>query len=64
MLISDVQQSVLYIYIYVIYMYIYMLYMCVYIFFFILFSIVVYHRILNIVPNVIQYDLVYPSYIP
>ena len=35
----------------------------IYIFLFIFFSIVVYHRRLNIVPNVIEYNLGYASYI-
>ena len=62
MLISVVQQSdsVLYIYIYTyththIYIYIYIL--------FHILSIMVYHRVLNIVPCAIQEDLVYPFYI-
>ena len=56
MLISTVQQndSVIYIYVCV----------CVYIYIYTFFSILAYHRILNIVPCAIQKDLVvYPSYI-
>ena len=36
---------------------------CVYTFFFILFSIMVYHRILNIILCALQQDLIYPFYI-
>ena len=51
MLISAVQQSDLVIYLYI-YLHIY-----IYIFFFIFFSIIVYHRILNIVPCAIHKDI-------
>ena len=55
MLISTVQQNDSVIYI---------LYIYIYTFFVTFFSILVYHRILNIVPCAIQKDLVvYPSYI-
>ena len=50
MLISAVQQSDSVIHI------------CIHIIFFIFFSIMVYHRILNIVPGVIQDFVVYPFY--